>query len=64
MEEGKKITNFRFHATSGEEFMIKDVIWFTGSDNMMRFKDINGKSIIVNINNILYIVAEDQEASK
>lgn len=64
MEENKKITKFRFYSTNGQEFMIKDVIWFSGSDNMMTFQDIDGKKIIVNANNIIYIVAEDQEASK
>lgn len=64
MEDDKKITNFKCCGVYGKEFMIKDVVCFNGSDDLMMFKDINGKSIIVNANNILYIVAEDQEDSK
>lgn len=61
MEERKKLTNFKCCSVYGKEFMIKDVIFFQGSDNMMTFKDINGKSIIVNTNNIVYIVAEEED---
>ena len=64
MKEGKKITNFKCCSVNGKEFMIKDVIWFNGSDNLMTFKDINGKSIIVNANNIVYIVAEEEECQE
>lgn len=61
MEESKKIINFKCCSVYDKEFMIKDVIYFNSSDNLMTFKDINGKSIIVNVNNIVYIVAEEGE---
>lgn len=64
MEDSKKITNFKCCSVYGKEFMIKDVVEFDAIDDILKFKDIDGKSIIVNTNNILYIVAEDPEDEK
>lgn len=57
----KGIAKFKCCSIYGKEFMIKDIIDCNSYDNILKFKDINGKCITVNFDNILYIVSEDQE---
>ncbi len=61
MKEGKKLVDLKCRDISGNEFMIKDIVDWDSTDNILKIKDINNKHISVNFNNIIYIVAEKSD---